>query len=99
MITSLQTTTKRSTVYISPWYFCWSRISAAAGTGPSQPQGRLPGRRLEGGPCSPPLGWRGAHALTETGPVGSGQREAGWRHSDACRDGPDKEVEYIYRYI
>ena len=77
-------------------YLLRSKISAAAGTGPSQPQGRLPGGRLEGGPCSPPLGWRGAHALTETGPAGSGQREAGWRQSDACREGPDRHIEYIY---
>ena len=83
---------------INRQYICWRcKISAAADTGPSQPQGRLPGRKLEGGPCPPPLGWRGARALTETGPVGSGQREAGWRQSDAYREEPDKQVEYIYR--
>ena len=48
-----------------------------------------------GGLCPPPLGWRGARALTETEPVGYGQREAGWRHFDACREEPGKQVEYI----
>ena len=96
MINFIANNKKRSTIYISPWYFCWrSKIPAAASTGPSRPQGRLPGRKLVGGPCRPPLGWRGAHAPTETGPVGSDQREAGWRQSDACSEEPGKQVEYI----
>ena len=77
------------------YIICWrSKILAFLSTCPSRPQGKLPGRKLEGGPCPLPLRWRGARAPTETGPAGSVQREAGWKQSDACREEPGKQVDY-----